>query len=112
MAAAIIIAIAIKPVIRRPLIPTRLTILLKSRAIFRPDAEIMIRELEIIFRQNPIALKLRLTRQILVLLQHLRCIATGTVIDPAAIILATAISLRPTTASTPTVRLTIVKQVI
>ena len=112
LAAAVIFWVAVEPVLRRPLIPARLAILFKSRPVFRYNAEVMIRKLEIIFGQNPIPLKLRLPGQILIFLKHLRSITAGTIVDPTAIILAPIIALRSTTASTPTVRLTIIKQVI
>jgi hypothetical protein len=74
----------------------------------------VIRKLEIIFRQNAVALKLRLAGQILVLLEHLRRIAARPVIDTATIILAptTVIARRTTTSSATTALLTIIKQVI
>jgi hypothetical protein len=112
LAATVILCVAVEPVLRRPLIPTWLTILFKSRPVFRYNAEVMIRKLEIIFGQNPIPLKLRFPGQILIFLKHLRSITAGTIVDPTAIILAPIIALRSTTASTPTVRLTIIKQVI
>ncbi len=97
-----------------PIITAGLTRVFRARAAFRHDPEIVIRELEIIFRQNTIALKLRLARQILVFLKHLRRIAARPVIDTAAIVLAatTVVARRTTTASATTTLLTIIKQVI
>ena len=97
-----------------PIITAGLTRVFRARAAFRHDPEIVIRELEIIFRENTIALKLRLARQILVFLKHLRRIAARPVIDTATIILAatTVVARRTTTASATTALLTIIKQVI
>jgi len=97
-----------------PVITAGLPRVFRARAAFRHDPEIVIRELEIILRQNTIALKLRLARQILVFLKHLRRIAARPVINTAAIVLAatTVVARRTTTASATTTLLTIIKQVI
>lgn len=92
-----------------PLVTARLTVFLHARATLRDDAEIVVSELEIIFSQNAIALKLRFAGKVLILFEELRCIATCTVVDAAAIILPAAIvTLRPTTASATTALLTII----
>jgi hypothetical protein len=97
-----------------PVITAGLTRVFRACPAFGHDPEIVIRELEIIFRQNTVALKLCLARQILVFLKHLRRIAARPVIDTAAIILAatTVVARRTTTASATTALLTIIKQVI
>lgn len=97
-----------------PIIATGLTRFFGARAAFGHNPEIVIRELEIIFRQNTIALELRLARQIFVFLKHLRRIAARPVVDTAAIILAptTVIARRTTATSATTALLTIIKQVI
>ena len=83
----------VKAIVRLPFVPTRLAAFFKTRPVFGDDAEIMVCELKIIFRQHAIALELRLAREVLVLLKKLRRIAPCAVINPAAIILTTAIAL-------------------
>src|SRR5690606_9337054 len=55
-------------------------VLLEARAILVDDAEIMVRELEIIFGVDPVALHLRVTRQILVFLEQLGGVAARAVV--------------------------------
>ena len=56
-------------------------------------AEIMIGELQMIFRIDAVVIKLRILRQFLVFFQHLRCVAARPVIDAVIIIKAAAVVL-------------------
>jgi hypothetical protein len=73
-------------------------LLLEAAAAFGEDAEIMIRELQIIFGVDAIALALRIGGERLVFFQQLAGVATGAIVDPVA-----RIGVAPTLAlSTPT----------
>jgi hypothetical protein len=90
-------------------------ILFEARAALAQHAEIMVGELQIIFGVDPVALHLRVAREILVFLEQLRGIATGPVVDAVAVIAlipATAgtLLLLTATAATAAVCLTIVHQ--
>lgn len=69
-----------------------LLLLLLPGAVVRKDAEIMIGELQIIFRIHPIARHLGIARHILVFLKKLGCIATRAVVDPVAVVAATPVT--------------------
>jgi hypothetical protein len=82
----------------------------KARAVLRDDAKIMVCELKVIFGHHPVALHLGFPRKVPIFFEHLRRIATRTVINATAIIRpATGATLRVTTATTATV-LTIIDQ--
>ena len=53
-------------------------------------AEIMVRELQVVFRLNPVAIVLRVLSQLLVLVEQLRCVATRPAVDPVELVSATA----------------------
>ncbi len=63
-----------------------LRLILEPAALVAQHPEIMVGELEIIFGVHPVALTLRIRREILVLLVELVRIATGTVIDTIAVV--------------------------
>ena len=63
---------------------------IRDSLIIGEDAKIVIRELEVVFGLNPIVVQLRFARQLLVLFQHLRGIATRAGIDPVVGQIATA----------------------
>ena len=108
-----IIVVAVDVVARtrlRTLVRIRL---LEARAGFAQHPEIVIRELQIIFGVDPIALHLRIARKVLVFLEQLRRVAAGTIVDAVAIALvgAATLALLTTTAATAAVvSLTIVHQ--
>lgn len=88
-------------------------IFLEARAAFVEYAEIMVRELEIIFRHDPVTLGLCVARKILVLLMKLRRVATCTVIYAIALIGPTLAGLWPlAAAAAPAAGLTIVHQAV
>ncbi len=60
-------------------------VLFLTSPIISDDAEIMIRELEIIFGVHTVAGELRITRQIAIFFQQLGRIATGAVVNPVAV---------------------------
>ncbi|XHS02537.1 hypothetical protein ACFB49_41570 [Sphingomonas sp. DBB INV C78] len=86
-----------------------LLLLFEARAIFSQHAEIMVRELEIIFGHDPVALGLGIARQRLVFLEQLGGIATRAIINPVAVL---AVATLPGRATAPTAAavLTIVDQ--
>lgn len=108
---AVIAVVAIIDLRITGLSPLRL-VLVGAVARLADDTEIMIRELKVIFGQHAIAGLLRITRQRLVFLEHLRRVAPRAAVDTVAVVDPAPTTLRtlvPTTA-TP-VRLTIVDQI-
>ncbi len=69
-----------------------LLLLLLPGTIVGKDAEIMIGELQKIFRIHPVPRHLRVTRHILVFFKKLGCVATGAVVNPIAVIAATPVT--------------------
>ncbi len=88
-------------------------LILIAAALIGEDAEVVIGELEVIFRVDAIALPLRVRRHVLVLFVKLAGVATCPAVDPIAIVTlalaASALRTLPTTATTATV-LTVVDQ--
>lgn len=82
----------------------RATIRLLPGAIVVENAEIMVGELEVIFRVHSIALTLRITGEVLVLLEKLRRIAARAIVDAIAVIAAgaSAAALRALSTTTAT----------
>ena len=103
---------------KTPLLALLPLLLFLAGAIVGQDAEIMVRELQIIFRVHPIAHHLRIARHVPIFLEQLGSIATGAIVDPVAgitiaTILATATTLtRIISAAAMATGLTIVDQVV
>ena len=108
-----IIVVAVDVVARtrlRTLVRIRLLV---ARARLAQHPEIVVRELEIIFGVDPIALALRVRSEILVFLEQLRRIAARATVDAVAVArvgAATLALLTTTTATAAVVSLTIVHQ--
>lgn len=96
------------PIVARPFI-TLGAAFLETGAGFSDNAEIMIRELKIIFRHHTVAGKLGIAGQALVLFKKLRRIATCAIVDAVALFAATILWALSTPAAT-TASLTIVEQ--
>src|SRR3546814_20396545 len=86
------LTIAIKAIVVA--ITTPALLLFLAGAIVRKHAEIMVGELEVIFRIDTITLRLRVTFQVLVLFKKLGSVAARTVIDSITRISAPALTLR------------------
>lgn len=88
-------------------------LILIAAALISEHAEVVIGELEVIFRVDAIALPLRVRRHVLVLFVKLAGVATCPAVDPIAVVTlalaASALRTLPTTATTATV-LTVVDQ--
>ena len=57
-------------------------------AVVGDDAEIMVGELQVVFGLHPVAVVLRVLRQLLVLVEQLGCIAPRAAVDPVALVAA------------------------
>src|SRR3546814_6259758 len=103
------LTIAIKAIVVA--ITTPALLLFLAGAIVRKHAEIMVGELEVIFRIDKITFRLRVTCQVLVLFKKLGSVAARTVIDAITRISAPAITLRARVVPTATAAgLTIIDQ--
>ncbi|MBB4153633.1 hypothetical protein GGQ80_001539 [Sphingomonas jinjuensis] len=113
--AEIVVAIEIEIVAR---LDARLLLILEPAPLVGEHAEIMIRELEVIFCGDAVALALRIRREILVLLEKLGGVAARAVVDPitavatslAALALAVAATTITAATATPAAVLPIVDQ--
>jgi hypothetical protein len=77
-----------------------LAVVLEPAALVGDHAEIMIRELEVIFGVDPVALALRLTGEILVLLEQLVRVAARATVDTIAVVGSTLATLTGTVIAT------------
>ena len=89
---AVIIILAVEAIVVA--VAAKALLLFLPRAVVGQDPEIMIREMQIIFGVDAVALRLGIARQILVFLKKLGGIAARTIVDAIARIAAPAITLR------------------
>jgi hypothetical protein len=91
-----------------PALVTRAALLFLAQALIGDDAEIVVGELQVVFRLHPIAVHVRILRQLAILFEQLRGIATRPAIDPVKLLTTTATLTVAATA--PTVIPTIIVQ--
>jgi hypothetical protein len=89
---AVIIILAVEAIVVA--VAAKALLLFLPRTVVSENAEIMIRELQIIFGVDAVALRLGIARQILVFLKKLGGIAARAIVDAIARIAAPAITLR------------------
>jgi hypothetical protein len=89
---AVIVVLAVEAIVVA--VAAKALLLFLPRAVVGQDPEIMIRELQIIFGIDAVALRLGIARQILVFLKKLGGIAARTIVDAITRIAAPAITLR------------------
>ena len=69
-----------------PAFARAIALIVLTDALIGDDAEIMVRELQVIFGLNAITIEVRIMRQLAILLEHLRRITARTAVDPVKLL--------------------------